>query len=312
MFLLIVIVILIASASILWNIYMWIFSLQQNYGDINNYYNSYYAAISSIERWLLVTKYKQPSFVWSGWFIGNDNRWEASEMFSGNFGKFTEWNNWLVWEINSYCENITWALKHNNVLTIKYLSYTNDTEHYEVAIPWSAMWLSVFLELTWDIINNYNIDLADMNIYRQVDERGTSWFVISSWDTMINNSWYIYIYQGTTDPSNIAPIWNTLCTEDWCFSGLTVGWWVLTDEQIHFYIKDRIIWVNSWQLWHINYNFNLYNPGSPWVDMHTNCPNYTIIWNWTIWKYKNTLQIQKPAFNYKNPYRQDFIFPYYN
>jgi len=69
MFLLIVIIILIAATSILWNIYVWIFPFLQNYWNLENYSNSQYAAISAIERWLLVAKYKHPSFVWSWWYI---------------------------------------------------------------------------------------------------------------------------------------------------------------------------------------------------------------------------------------------------
>lgn len=319
MFLLIVIVILIASASILWNIYMWIFSLQQNYGDINSYYSSYYGAISSIERWLLVTKYKQPSFVGSGWFIWDNNRWEISEIFSWDFGKFTEWSNWLVWEINSYCEHITGTLRNNNVLIInsKAYWYTN-TGHYETDTSSRTRSFSAYLKLTWNITNIYNNTILNNgNVYRQLDEAYYSWFVISTWNTMINyydiiNSWYIDINSSTTDPSNIAPIWDTLCTQDWCFVWQTINDLINPDKWILFYIKERFLDNNSWQIGQLNYDFNISLPSSPWDNTHTNCQFYYINWNWNIWNYKNTLQIKKPAFNYKNPYRQNFIFPYYN
>jgi len=45
----------------------------ENLHDITNYNISYYGAVSSIERWLLITKYQQPWFEWSGWRIMNTN-----------------------------------------------------------------------------------------------------------------------------------------------------------------------------------------------------------------------------------------------
>ena len=312
MFLLIVIVILIAATSILANIYGWIFSFQQNYGDLENYSNSNYSAISAIERWLLVTKYKNPKFVWSWWFLWTWHRWELSDLFSGDFGNLNKSNNWLYRVINSQCNNEWWKLKNNQVLIFQTYTY-NDTSAYTWDQATSTNWISDNWTLDWTFY--WDIDLTKWNVYRQVNGDNKiewyTWFVTSSWTTMIDY-WEINdkrdVEFNTTTKNPIARLsWDVLCTQSWCYTNQSI-WDLITnnhyDKWLLFYIQDRLMDDNNNQIWEIEYTFT--------NDFNGNCQNYSIKGISIIWKYKQELLIKKPTFNYRNPNRKKFIFPHYN
>ncbi len=320
MFLLIVIVILIAATSILTNIYMWIFSFQQNYGNLESYSNSHYAAISAIERWLLVSKYKKPSFIWSWWFIWTWNWWEVSELFSGDFWRFNNNNNWLHWTIASKCSRESSNLTNNNTLTFNTYTYDNTNRHYQTWSIISTQWISQWggWELYGKFQNiNSNINTKEWTVYRTInwDDKlwSYTWFVSSSWNTMINswsinNNTNLIFNSSTINPTWTTNTWDTLCTQDGCYIWQTIWeliWGWNKDKWITIYIKDRLLnSTNNWQIWYIHYN--LIN------DDDWNCQNYNIDWTATIWQYIQELSIQKPTFNYKNPNRKKFIFPHYN
>ena len=313
MFLLIVIVILIAATSILANIYGWIFSFQQNYGDLENYSNSHYAAISAIERWLLVTKYKNPNFVWSGWFIWTWNWWEISDLFSGNFGDINKNNNWLHRIIDSQCNNELWILKNNQTLVFQTYIY-NNTQSYTWNNATTTKWISNIWTLNGTIENiDSSINLINGSLYRQINWDNKiswyTWFVSSSWNTMINY-WTINNTPAITfNASTINPLWTTntwdiLCTQNWCYTGSTINNLITDDKWILFYIQNRLTDNNNNQIWEIKYEFT--------NNFSWNCQNYYINWTAIIWRYKQELSIKKPSFNYRNPNRKQFIFPYYN
>ncbi len=314
MFLLIVIVILIAATSILANIYGWIFSFQQNYGDLENYSNSHYAAISAIERWLLVTKYKNPSFVWSGGFIWTWSWWEISDLFSGSFGDLNKNDNWLHRIIDSQCNKELWTLKNNQVLVFQTYTY-DDTQSYTWDNAITTKWISADWELSGTIekIDDL-ITLTNGFTYRQINWDNKielyTWFVSGSWNTMINywtiNNWNDIEFNNTTiNPLGIIDTWDVLCTQDWCYYQSI---WNLIDSKedkwILFYIQDRLTDNNNNQIWEAEYTFT--------NNFSGNCQNYYINWTAIIWKYKQELSIKKPSFNYRNPNRKKFIFPYYN
>ncbi len=239
-------------------------------------------------------------------------------MFSGDFWKYNENKNWLDWNINSYCTHITWVLTNEDVLIISSMVYGNtNTWHYETEERSSTRSFSRFLRLTWNISKN-NILMNNWSIHRQLDEARETWFVIWTWNTKIsyndmNDSGFSLLFnQYTIDPSNISPIWNELCWHHWCLTWTTIYYMIIPDKWLLFYINDRLISNYWWEIWDLNYNFYVDLPWHPWENTNTNCPYYYINWNWTIWKYKQELSIKKPSFNYRNPNRKQFIFPYYN
>jgi hypothetical protein len=313
MFLLMVIIILIAATSILSNIYVWIFPFQQNYGDLENYSNSQYAAISAIERWLLVTKHKKPSFIWSGWFIWTWNWWEISDIFSWAFWKYNQWDNGIYRNINSQCNSEKWILKNNQVLVFNTYHY-DTTPIYTWDNEISTDSISTIWEVNWTFTMPISsVNLIKWNIYRQIEWDDKiewyTWFVTSSWNTNIkisdiNTQQNIIFNKTTINPTWVSNTWDLLCTQSWCYHANITDLIPSpnNDKWIILYIQDRLTDNNN-QIWSIKYNLE--------NNFSWNCQNYTITWISIVWKYKQTISIKKPAFNYKNPNRENFIFPYY-
>ena len=101
MFHLLMILILTTCIAIVSSIYYNTISLQKTYGTANSYYGAYYGAVSSIERWLLMSKLKYPSYVWSWWFRGNESIWADSNTFSGRFWRLNQWENSMIRSVDS-------------------------------------------------------------------------------------------------------------------------------------------------------------------------------------------------------------------
>ena len=56
------------------NVYASFFPFLQSIGHISDYNVAYYSALSAVERGMLVTKYRAPGFVWSGWVLAGTGR----------------------------------------------------------------------------------------------------------------------------------------------------------------------------------------------------------------------------------------------
>jgi len=105
---------LLAFAFILLAIWIWIlvsvysifFPFMKNLGEIGNYNTAYYGAISSVERWELVLKYRAPGFEGSGGYISGTNRWPQSDYKTWLFGFVGTDPNGMRWTIRSRTENI--------------------------------------------------------------------------------------------------------------------------------------------------------------------------------------------------------------
>ena len=101
MFIGIVLIITIASIAILAIVNNYYIAFVNNYSDINEYYSSKYAVISTIERWLnsnqsIVTWYSNPVIeidgsynyktIWTGEYRGNSNdltiSWYVSDYYN--------------------------------------------------------------------------------------------------------------------------------------------------------------------------------------------------------------------------------------
>ena len=125
MFIAIIIIILGACASILWSIYYNIIAIQKNYGTVNAYYWAYYWAMSAMERWLLMSKIKYPTYAGSGWFKWDISYWANSEVFSWDFWKLNQWNNSITWNINSKTNRISWTIDTKTIRAISFYQYSD-------------------------------------------------------------------------------------------------------------------------------------------------------------------------------------------
>lgn len=80
------------------NVYASFFPFLESIGHISDYNVAYYSAISAVERWMLVTKYRAPGFAGSGWVSAWTGRGPASDQ-SLFFVTGDSQGNW--WAVNS-------------------------------------------------------------------------------------------------------------------------------------------------------------------------------------------------------------------
>lgn len=64
-----IIILLLLWAAVVWSIYSNFLTFYSNFSETENYHKALYASISALERWELVTKQRQPWYIWSGGFI---------------------------------------------------------------------------------------------------------------------------------------------------------------------------------------------------------------------------------------------------
>lgn len=125
MFLAIIIIILGACISILWSIYYNTIAIQKSYGTVNAYYWAYYWAITAMERWLLMSKLKYPTYVGEWWFKWDTAIWAKSELFSWEFWKLNQWNNTISWSVDSLTDHITGTIDTKTVRAISFEKYND-------------------------------------------------------------------------------------------------------------------------------------------------------------------------------------------
>lgn len=154
MFILIIVIILGTTISILGSIYYNTITLQHGYWTVNSYYWAYYGAISSIERWLLMTKLKYPGYEWVWWFKWWSWIWAPSNSFAWNFWKLNQGENSMVRSVDSKTNKIVWTIDSNTVRTISFAKYSDDdVDSFSwgtVTLLWYS-WINDWLEFSWKI-----------------------------------------------------------------------------------------------------------------------------------------------------------------
>ena len=110
MLLILILILLLIWAAVVWSIYSNFLVFYSNFSESENYHKAYYASISALERWELVTKQRYPWYVWSGWFIlwvpqggdPNNNDWwsDKSLTWFSYFGD-NEWESTVFRSVNS-------------------------------------------------------------------------------------------------------------------------------------------------------------------------------------------------------------------
>lgn len=276
--------------------------------------------MSSLERWLLVAKYKEPWFVWSGGFIWTGSRWELSDTFSGDFGKYTKSNNWLSRELNSRTQEINGNINYKKILNI---GLTVDVSNNPYQTEDNK--INNFFRSSYNISgvfykeNQFNNIVQDTGIsikrkilvYDDDDEyikpginTTTNWNAI--FNENINNQSTIFFKEGTYNiHDQYAIIWSWFCTNLTCYT------WDLSEEIWAWWYHTGIVFYITWDIKDESDqrlpNLKYYFESNTWfADIY-----YYIDWQWTIWKYQQNLSIKKPTSNIKNPNRKNFIFPYY-
>ena len=150
MFVAIIVIILGACIFIVWSMYFNTISMQKTYGSVNGYYWAYYWAMASIERWLLMSKIKYPTYQWSWWFKWDNIYWAASNWFSGEFWKLAQWNNSMTRNVNSKTNKIEWVIDTKTLRLISFNTYQDDDTNAFSGwtLSWTY-WINDWLSFTW-------------------------------------------------------------------------------------------------------------------------------------------------------------------
>lgn len=87
MLLALIIILILIWAAVIWSIYSNFVVFYSNFSESENYHKAYYASISALERWELVTKQRSPGYVWSGGFVmwiwqGTFSNWWSDSSLS--------------------------------------------------------------------------------------------------------------------------------------------------------------------------------------------------------------------------------------
>lgn len=86
-----IIILVLLWAAVVWSIYSNFLVFHSNFSEAENYHKAYYASISALERWELVTKQRQPWYIWSWgfilwtwqWWDPTNNDWGSDKSLSG-------------------------------------------------------------------------------------------------------------------------------------------------------------------------------------------------------------------------------------
>ncbi|MCK9467261.1 MAG: hypothetical protein M0P94_02940 [Candidatus Absconditabacterales bacterium] len=312
MLLLIVLIILIASLGILGNIYFHFFAFQQNFQDLNNYQNSYYASISSIERGLLSSKYVRAGYDGSGGFLGTGYWGNISDLLS-NFGKITNGSNGLYFDINSKTKKVIGKINYDKITTIllslndsedTYSSGTNIKKFFEdndvyisgyIKNNFSSINETDKIQLKWFfVLNNENGYIIAGNTGNEIS------------NGQINNGVHVYFSNETNNIFDQYQLSDSVSFES---SGVifdNIGEALSGQKAIMlgFYITGNYLFSNNKIVPYLDFEIE---SNLDFVDSHYYITGVSIYG-----KYKQNLSIKKPVSNYQNPNYKNFIFPYYN
>lgn len=148
-----ILVLLLVWSAVIWSIYSNFLVFYSNFRETENYHKAYYASISALERWELVTKQHEPWYVGSGgfkswiwtWSVGNTT-WSSDGSLS-DFSYFwtNSWESTVFWTVNSRTKRIpaiwewdveemfvTWDVKNYNMMDYEnaevFLLYYDDSK----------------------------------------------------------------------------------------------------------------------------------------------------------------------------------------
>lgn len=133
-----VIILLLIWAAVVWSIYSNFVVFYSNFFESENYHKAYYASISALERWELVTKQRAPWFIWSGWFKNGIWTWAS---------KISDW--WI--DNNDYLSWFSYLYDNANESSI-FWTVNSRTTRIPTISGWDVEWM-----LSADDSPNYNM-----------------------------------------------------------------------------------------------------------------------------------------------------------
>lgn len=289
MFIVFVLVLISVLIALLGNIFSSFFPFYQHFWDIQNYYTSYYGAVSSLERWFLVTRYKLPGREGSWWWQWSTSLEIPSDVLSGTFWFFTQWNNGLRREIRSRRTRVPDITQDHNIL-------------------WYTQWEPIPLYMD--------------------NSPASSGYQATSLSDLVLFSWTYLSWTFKLSPEIIETLWAICDTDTWC-SEIALIWMLswsntyITKQFLQSWNSLLFsgtyppILFDTLYLFLPNFLRNVtLNALYPFVeyvlssDHAFSDPFFTIIWKWIVGEYETTLMIKKPVASLLNPYIQLLLFPF--
>jgi len=197
-----VIILLLIWAAVVWSIYSNFVVFYSNFFESENYHKAYYASISALERWELVTKQRAPWFIWSGWFILGEWTWADGQEYWNDTslsGFSYLWDNSdessVFWTVNSRTTRIP-AISGWDV---EWMLSADDSPNYNMM--WfenSEVFLLYYDNSQWNPYDSWEVEIMQSNpetitwIIRLPQQLHLSW-------------WYWYL---DTENSLIWKVWD--------------------------------------------------------------------------------------------------------
>ena len=160
MFLVFTLLILALWVWLFLNVYASFFPFLQSIGHISEYNVAYYSAISSVERGMLTTKYRDPGFDGSGGTLGGIGRWPMSDQdnFFGSWASQGEW--WIVTSRTTTIPgsgewNVDPFLSTGDSMQYNALRYANSDENFFLTID-NTSDPEEYYSGTWQGIGQYS------------------------------------------------------------------------------------------------------------------------------------------------------------
>ena len=137
MLLILVIILLLLWSSVVWSIYSNFMVFYSNFFESENYHKAYYASISALERWELVTKQRQPWYIWSWgfilwewtWSIHNPDWWSDNDLHWFSYIWDNESETSVFWTVDSRTTRFPKGWKWDIEWTLSYENPSNPSEN---------------------------------------------------------------------------------------------------------------------------------------------------------------------------------------
>ena len=291
MYLLITLLILSVLAGVMTSLYSSFIPFLRSFSGIEDYYSSYYGAVSSIERALLVSKVKEPGFVWSGWWIGSNSVGGETDKVLSGLAKLNDQNNGTLWVITSRSDTIP----NNEWWDVNYLLATNDSIDYN-AIDHKKMAV-IYLEVDNSDIDDYydNTSDTDYNLWWSSNSVDSSYRTPQKLlEILWGEQWWTY---GEINEWNITLDDNTSRTR------VILSWETMIavrqNNVIYVWTKNQD-WITDIYPF-LEYQF--------WFPADVSDVYYTIEWEGKVGSYSSKITIKKKSANINSPDKQYFIFP---
>ena len=218
-------------AAVIWSIYSNFLVFHSNFSESENYHKAYYASISALERWELVTKQRSPWYIWSGWFILGIWTWSDPDNTNWWSDKNLEWFSYF-WD-NPESTSVFWSVN-------------SSTTRIPAEWNWDVERMLSYNSNNSDDSNNYNMmdyeyaqvfllyaDKSENNPYKKTSCTGTDCSHIGS--TTI--TWEIRLPKQLIKSGDFKPL-NTGASLIWKNNELpkddaVIDWqirWKLTDN----------------------------------------------------------------------------------